>query len=70
MNIVFTKHALDQIKKRKITEDEVISTIKYASQARKVGDKHIVENNIGRGIIRVVFKRENYIKVLTVHWLP
>ena len=35
MEIVFTEHAKDRIKKRKITEDEVINAIKYPNKIEK-----------------------------------
>lgn len=69
MNIQFTEHALYTMKKRRITEDEVISAIKYPEKTEKISDKYYVTKNIGRGIIEVVFIRENYIKVITLYWI-
>ncbi len=70
MNIIFTHHALEKIHERRITKDEVLSTIKYPEETRKIGDKYYVQKNIGRGVIQVVFTRERYIKVITIHWMP
>ncbi len=69
MNIHFTEHARYTMKKRRITEDEVISVIKYSEKTEKIDDKYYVTKNIGRGIIEVVFTRENYIKVITLYWI-
>lgn len=70
MNITFTSHALEQMKERGITSDEVISTIRYAEKIDKIGDKYYAQKNTNSGIIEVVFVRENYIKVVTVYWIP
>ena len=70
MNVVFTKHALEQMQERRITEEEVISIIKYAEKTEKIDDKYYVKKNVGRGIIEVCFVRQNYIKVITVYWIP
>ena len=69
MNIQFTEHALYTMNKRRITEDEVISVIKYPEKTDKIGEKYYISKNIGRGIIEVVFTRENYIKVITLYWI-
>ena len=69
MNIQFTEHARYTMKKRRITEDEVISAIKYSEKTEKIDDKYYVTKNIGRGIIEVVFIKENYIKVITLYWI-
>jgi len=57
MNIQFTEHARYTMNKRRITEDEVISAIKYPEKTQKIGDKYYSIKNIGRGIIEVVFTR-------------
>ena len=67
MHIEFTKHAKDQMDERNISEDEVVSTIKYAEKTEKIDDIYYARKNIGRAIIEVVYTRENYIKVITVY---
>ena len=69
MNVVFTEHLKERLRKRKISEDEVIQTIKSPERLTKEEDKYYAKKNIGRGIIEVVYERENYIKVVTVYWL-
>ena len=69
MNIVFTKHAIDRLKKRKITKEEVERTIISPEKLIKEGGKYYANKNIGEGIIEVVYERENYIKVISLYWL-
>lgn len=67
MHIEFTKHARDRMKKRNISEDEVINTIKFPEKTEKVGNVYYVQKHLGRFMLRVVYIREKYIKVLSLH---
>lgn len=67
MHIEFTKHAKEQMLERNISEDEVISTIKYAEKTNKIHNVYYARKNIGRSLIEVVYIIENYIKVITVY---
>lgn len=67
MNIVFTKHAKEQMNERSISEDEVINTIKYPEITQKIEDVYYARKKIIQGTIEVVYIRENYIKVITVY---
>jgi hypothetical protein len=67
VNIIFTKHAKDQIKERGISEDEVINAIKFPEQTRKVGDVYYVQKQTVSGKIEVIYVRESYIKVITLY---
>jgi len=69
MNIIFTEHAKDRIKKRKITEDEVINAIKYPEKTEKREGKYYAQKNIGRGKIEVAYEKEKYIKIISVYWI-
>ncbi len=69
MKIVFTLHAEEMLKERKITKDEVELTIKSPGKLFKEEGKYYASKNIGRGFIEVVYERANYIKVITVYWL-
>lgn len=62
VNIVFTRHAKEQMKERGISEDEVINTIKFPEQIRKVSGAYYVQKQTISGKIEVVYVRENYIK--------
>lgn len=57
------------MKKRNISEDEVINTIKFSEKTEKIDDVYYAQKHLGRFILKVVYIRENYIKVLTVHSL-
>ena len=69
MKIVFTEHAKDRIKKRKITEDEIINIIKYSHKTYKREGKYYVQGNIGRANIEIVYERDKYINIITVYYL-
>lgn len=69
MKIIFTEHAKNRIKKRKITEDEVINTIKYPKKIEKKKQKYYAEKDIGRGRVEVVYEKDKYINVITVYWI-
>ncbi len=69
MEIIFTEHVKDRIRKRKISEDEIINTIKYAEKTDKRGSKYFAKKNIERGKIEVVYTRDKYIKIVTVYWI-
>lgn len=69
VNIVFTKHAREQMERRNISEDEVISTIKYPEKTEKVDDIYYVYKKLDRFVLKVVYEKQNYIKVITVHSL-
>ena len=57
------------IEKRKITEDEIINSIKFPDIVNKKRDKYTVQKNIGRGKIEVVYEKDKYIKVITIYWI-
>ena len=65
MNIVFTKHAKEQMKERGISEDEVINTINFPELTQKIDNIYYARKQTVQGTIEVVFERENYIKVIT-----
>jgi len=67
MHIEFTKHAIDRMKKRNISEDEVINIIKFPEKTSKVDDVYYVQKHLDRFMLKVVYIKESYIKVLTLH---
>jgi hypothetical protein len=69
MEILFTKHVLFRMKKRKITEDEVINAIKYPEKTSKNEGKFYIQKNIDRANIEVVYEKDKYIKVITVYYI-
>ena len=69
MKIVFTLHAKDRMKKRKISEEEIILTIKNPDKTYKREDKYYSSKNIGRAIIEVVYEKDKYIKIITFYYI-
>ena len=69
MDIIFTKHVKSRLKKRGISEDEVINTMKYPEKLDKKEGKYYAQKNIGRGKIEVIYEKESYINVITVYWI-
>ena len=67
MNVVFTRHALEQMKERSISEDEVVNAIKFPKNIRKTERAYYVQRQTISGKIEVVYTREKYIKVITVY---
>jgi len=70
MNIIFTNHAKEAIRDRKILESEVIESIKYPDKTIKKHGKIYIQKNLERGQIEISTERtENVIKIITVYWL-
>lgn len=69
MEIIFTEHAKDRMKKRGITEDEIIQTIKNPDNTKKQGGNYYAQKNIGRANIEVVYEKDKYIKVITIYYI-
>lgn len=69
MKIVFTEHAKDRMKKRKITEEEITQAVKYPDSLSKKDGKYYAMKNIARANIEVVYEKENYIKIITLYYL-
>ena len=67
MNIVFTDHAKERMEKKKNSEDEVIDAIEYAEKTEKIDDVYYTYKKLDRFTLKVVYVRENYIKVVTLH---
>ena len=69
MNIIFTEHAKEMLKKRKITREEVELGIKYPDNLKKEGGKYIAEKNIERARIEIVYEKDKYIKIITIYYI-
>ena len=69
MNIVFTEHAKERMKKRGITEDEIIQAIKRPDNTKKDGENYCAQKNIGRASIEVVYEKDKYIKIITIYYI-
>ena len=57
------------MERRGISEDEVISTIKFPEKTRKIGNIYYAQKKLTSGTIEIVFEKENYIKVITLYSL-
>jgi len=62
MDIIYTGHSEYKLKKRKITKEEILMTIKYPEKTLKIKGKYYAQKNIGRAKIEVVYEKDNYIK--------
>ena len=70
MRIILTVHAGFRIRKRKISYEEIIETLKWPEKLIKKDGKYYAQRNLGRGRIEIVCeKTENYIKIVTVYWV-
>ena len=78
MKIRLTTHAKERIEKRKITEDEIINTIKFPEKLNKKHGRYYAQKDIGRGKIEVVYEKiENieeiekgkYLNIITIYWI-
>ena len=67
MEIVFTKHAKEQMKERGISEDDVINAIKFSKKTKKTRDAYYAQYQTISGKIEVVYVREKYIKIITLY---
>jgi len=69
MEILFTEHAKERMKKRCITEDEIMQAIKYPDNTKKEAGKYYAQKNIGRAKIEVAYEKDKYIKVITIYYI-
>ncbi len=69
MGIEFTIHAKDRLKKRKIKEKEVIEAINNPNKIKKEEGKYYIQKDIERGKIEIVYKKNKYIKIITLYWI-
>ena len=69
MNIIFTEHAKERMRGRKITEEEIVEVIKTPQNTRKQEGKYYAQKNIGRANIEVVYEKDKYIKVITIYYI-
>jgi len=69
MEIIFTKHAILRMKKRKITKDEIINSIKHPKNVSKKEGKLYIQKNIDRANIEIIYEKDKYIKVITVYYI-
>ena len=67
MEVRFTKHIKDKMKRRQISEEEIIRAIKNSNKTSKIGRKFYAQKDIGRAKIEVVYEKDKYINIITVY---
>ena len=68
MRIVYTKHAVLQMEKRKLEKVWIEETIKYPDKTEREGMKKYYASKKLNGItLEVVYVKESFIKVITAY---
>ena len=65
MEIVYTRHAEKQIKERKIQKVWVEETAKFPDVTNRVGHKYYAIKKLNGITLKVVYVKENYLKITT-----
>ena len=69
MRISYTIHALGQMQERRIHPIWVEETIKYADETKRIEQKYYAVKRFNGKILKVVYVKENYIKVVTTFFI-
>ncbi|MBI1970715.1 DUF4258 domain-containing protein [Candidatus Woesearchaeota archaeon] len=69
MEIQYTTHAKEQLMARKIMEVWIEETIKYPTYAVHIGYKYYAIRKLNGFTLKVVYTKENYIKVITAYFI-
>lgn len=69
MNVIYTLHAEEQIRERKILKVWVEEAIKSPDVARHIGHKFYATKKLNGNTIKVIYVKENYIKVITSYFV-
>ena len=69
MNIIYTLHAREQIKERKILKVWVEEIIKSPDYKNIQGQKYYVSKKLNRITLKVVYAKEKYMKVITSYFI-
>ena len=65
MEIIYTFHAEEQIKERKILKIWIKEAIKAPDMIKHSDHKYYIIKKLNGKILKVVYVKENYIKVIT-----
>ncbi|MCG3205568.1 MAG: hypothetical protein KCHDKBKB_02290 [Elusimicrobia bacterium] len=67
----YTNHALERMKDRGVTHNQVGSAVRYPSFVRmSFGNRRVVRKYVGKKILEVVYiKKRGRIIVITVYWV-
>ena len=69
MNIIYTLHAEEQIKERKLIKLWVEEAIQWPDTTQHVGNKYHIIKKIDGKILKVVYVKEKHIKVITTYFI-
>jgi len=70
MKIIFTRHAEERLKKRRILKVEVIETLRFSDRAIKKFGLYYLQKRLFRGTIEVCCERTGKsINIITAYWL-
>ncbi len=69
MEIIYTLHAEEQVKERKIELVWIEEAINSPDQTKRVGNKFYVVKKLNGKRIKVVFVKERFIKVITSYFI-
>ena len=69
MDVVYTRHAKYQIKERKVDRIWIEETIKWPDIMKHVGAKYYAAKKLNGKVLKVVYVKESYIKIITLFWI-
>jgi hypothetical protein len=70
MRIVLTHHAQERLRRRDLSEEEIIDAVKHPASTIKKYSKYFYQKKLDRGLIEVCCeKTEKNIKIITVYWV-
>ena len=69
MDLVYTRHAEEQVEERKILKVWVQETIKSPDETKHKGHKYYVIKKLNGRTLKVVYVKEKHIKVITSFFL-
>lgn len=69
MRIIFSFHALQQIKRRKIHKLLIIETVKFPDTLINIGTKQYAIKKFKRESLKVVYVKEKHIKIITSYYI-
>ena len=69
MRIIYTLHAEEQIRERKIELVWIEEAVNSPDRTERVGNKYYVTKKLNGKIIKVVFVKERFIKIITSYFI-
>lgn len=69
MYLVYTKHAKEKLEERKILPVYVEETIKWPHLTKYKNNKYTVIRKLNGRTLKVVYTKENYIRIITCFYI-